>query len=65
MLPKTAEETLSEVDINCLTMVKINSPNSLSRTNKRDGSKGDSSVATAIKWLTGLGRMPNWPGLVG
>ena len=49
MLPETAEETLSEVDKNCLTMVKTNGPNSLTRTDKREGSEGESSAAAAIE----------------
>jgi hypothetical protein len=44
VLPETAEETLSEVDKNCLIMVKTNGPNLLTRTNKREGSKGDFST---------------------
>ena len=47
MLPETADETLSEVDKNCLTMVKTNGLNSLTETKDREGSEGDSSAATA------------------
>ena len=50
VLPETTEETLSEVDKNCLTMVKTNGPNLLTRTDKREGSEGDfSTVATATE----------------
>ena len=42
MLPETAEETLSDVDKNYLTMVKTNGPNSLTETEDREGSEGDS-----------------------
>ena len=49
MLPETAEETLSEVDKNCLTMVKTNGPNSLTGTDKKKGSEGDFSAATATE----------------
>ena len=49
MLPETADETLSEVDKNCLTMVKTNGPNSLTATDKIEGSEGDSPIATATE----------------
>ena len=49
MLPETAEETLSEVDINYLTMVKTNGHNLLTRTDKREGSRGDSSATVATE----------------
>ena len=41
-----SEETISEVDKNCLTMVKTNGPNSLTETEDKEGSEGD-SLATA------------------
>ena len=55
MLHETAEETLLEVDRNCLTMVKTNGLNSLTETDDRDGSKdrerskGDSLVVATTK----------------
>jgi hypothetical protein len=49
VLTETAEETLSEVDRNCLTMVKTNGPNSLIGTNKREGLKGDSLAAVVTE----------------
>jgi hypothetical protein len=49
VLPKTTEETLSEVDRNYLTMVKTNGSNSLTEIDEREGAEGDSSAATAIE----------------
>ena len=49
VLPETVEETLSEVDKNCLTMVKTNGPNSLIETDKREGLEGESSAAVATE----------------
>jgi hypothetical protein len=71
VLPETTEETLSEVDRNYLTMVKTNGLNSLTETDDRErfegkeGYEGSSLAIVATKWLTGLGRMPDWPGLGG
>jgi hypothetical protein len=45
VLPETADETLSEVDKNCLTMVKTNGLNLLTETEDKEGSEGDSLAA--------------------
>ena len=57
--------TLSKEGRNCLTMAKTNGSNSLTGTDKREGLEGESSAVAAKEWLTGLGRMPDWPSLGG
>ena len=57
MLPETAEETLPEVDRNHLTMEKTNGPNSLTKTDEREGAESDSLAATTTEGLPGLGRV--------
>ena len=49
MLPETAKETLSEEDINYLTMEKTKGPNSLTGIDKREGSEGECSAAVATE----------------
>ena len=47
MLLETVEETLPEVVRNCLTMEKTNGPNSLTKTDEREGAESDSLAASA------------------
>jgi hypothetical protein len=47
VLLETAKETLLEVYINCLTMVKTNGLNSLTEVEDKEGFEGDSSAAVA------------------
>ena len=35
------------------------------KTDERARFEGDSSAAAAIVWLTGLGKIPDWPSLGG
>ena len=58
MLLETIEETLSEKDMNCLTMEKTNGLNSLTETIEREGAEIDSLAAATTERLPGLGRVP-------
>ena len=49
VLLETVEETLSEVNMNCLTMVKTNGPNLLTETDEREGSEGDYSATASTE----------------
>ena len=57
MLPKTAEETLPEVDKICLIMAKTRDLNALTETDEREGAESDSLAAATTEGLPGLGRV--------